>query len=186
MMDRTLPGQGRSRGTVFSVDEGTSFRPSLFNISCTQHPTCAWDSFVTYRNSSGVWAHDFGTTGECLRPFQMNATSISSQNGTMTYKIDQNQELTTREGPNVTFQGLPYPLCSPPKADPTYFFTVYAGAQIILPNGTHLVTGMYTGCPPPGYVRNNGIHLFRHDALVVFEQKFAFEESCWDCHRGWG
>ena len=66
-------------------------------------------------------------------------------------------------GPNVTFKDLPYPLCAPPKADPTYFFTVYAGAQMILPNGTHLVTGMYTGCPPPHYVRNGGIHLFRSD-----------------------
>ena len=99
MLDRTLPGQGRSRGTVFSVDEGTSFQPSPFNISCTQHPTCAWDSFVTYRNSSGVWAHDFGTTGECLRPDHANATSVSSHNGTMTYNIDQNHALTAGRTP---------------------------------------------------------------------------------------
>ena len=34
----------------------------------TEHPTCAWDSFITYRTTTpgnaSVWAHDFGTTGE--------------------------------------------------------------------------------------------------------------------------
>lgn len=78
-------------------------------------------------------------------------------------------QLTAEEGPNVAFHGLPTPLCSPPKADPTYFFTLYAGAQVVLPNGTHLVTGMYTSCAAPTYVRDNGIHLFRSDDGYAFQ-----------------
>ena len=89
-LDRTLPGQGRSRGTVFSVD-GTaqfSFQPSLFNISVNR----SWDSFITYNASAGassVWAHDFGQRGEVLRPVPSNATSLSSTNGTLTYRINK-------------------------------------------------------------------------------------------------
>ena len=86
-----------------------------------QHPTCAWDSFITYRrgatttsaagapdSNGSVWAHDFGTTGEVLRPSGPNATTLSSHNGTMTFRIDAAGELIAAVGPNVTFEGLPY------------------------------------------------------------------------------
>eukprot|EP00729_Bicosta_minor_P013783 gene13783-5951_t len=135
IMDRTLPGQGKSRGTVFTVDGGATFKPGEVLTQLVNAP---------------------------------NATSVSSRNGTVTYAINGEGQLTATSGrPNVTFQGLPYPLCSPGHGAPGTL-TPYAGAQLILPNGTHLVTAMYTGCPPPTHVRNNGINLFRSDDGYTF------------------
>ena len=59
----------------------------------------------------------------------------------------------------------------------------YAGSQLVLPNGTHLVTGMYTGCPPPGYVRNGGIHLFRSDDGYTFT--FVSHVARQSDEKGW-
>ena len=42
--------------------------------------------------------------GQVLRPMVPNATTLSSQNGTMTYAI-QGGQLTATVGPNVTFEG---------------------------------------------------------------------------------
>ena len=154
-------GPPSSEGVVFSVDGAATFHKAEFNMTVNR----TWDSFVTYRNGSDVWAHDFGTTGECIRPATATATSLTSS-PTTTYRVEGGQ-LTSSPGPVVTFSGLPEPLCRPPKADPKFFFTVYAGGQLVLADGTHLVTGMYTVCP--GGKRNGGIHMFSSKDGYSFE-----------------
>lgn len=130
-----------------------------------------WDSFVTYRssNGSGVWAHDFGTYNECIPGQTLNGahanaarTSVTSQ-PTMTYRIVDSC-LTEKLGPPVTFSGLPVPFCEAGGNDgrnPRFVgMTPYAGGQLVLADGTHLVTTMYPSCAPGTRSRNGGISIF--------------------------
>jgi hypothetical protein len=151
---------GMSSPVVFSVDGAATFHRANFNQSVNR----SWDSFVTYAaGTQDVWGHDFGTYHECIPGQSMNGahatqTSVTSQ-PTMTYKFEGGQ-LTEKEGPPVTFAGLPETMCGAPKDDPAFVgMTTYAGGQLVLDDGTHLVTTMYAACVP-GQPRNGGIHLF--------------------------
>lgn len=119
---------------------------------------------MTYaEGTAGVWAHDFGTYHETIPGQTRNGahatnTSVTSQ-PTMGYSF-VNGQLAEKPGPPVTFSGYPEPLCGPPKDDPAFVgMTPYAGGQLVLDDGTHLVTTMYAACAP-GKPRNGGIHLF--------------------------
>ena len=151
---------GMSSPVVFSVDGAATFHRADFNQSVNR----SWDSFVTYEaGTEAVWGHDFGTYHECIPGQPMNGahatpTSVQSQ-PTMAYKFEGGQ-LTQKPGPPVRFAGLPEPLCGPSKADPAFVgMTTYAGGQLVLNDGTHLVSTMYPACVA-GQPRNGGIHLF--------------------------
>ena len=145
---------GMGSPVPFSVDGGATFHRARFN----QTRNRTFDSFATYTDGNATWGHGFGTVGEVLKPSTPTATSLESQ-PTMTYRFVDG-ELTEALGPPVQFRGLPEPICHPPKTDPTFYFTLYASGHVQLANGTHLQTGMYSACPGPKYVRDNGIHLF--------------------------
>ena len=147
---------------MVSVDGAATYHKAAFNMSVNR----TWDSFVTYRNGSDVWAHDFGTYSECIPGYEAgngahaNAarTAVTSQ-PTMTYRFVDGG-LTEKLGPPVTFSGLPVPFCNPTRQNLRFIgITVYAGSQLVLADGTHLVTTMYPECAP-GAPRNGGIHLF--------------------------
>jgi hypothetical protein len=160
-------GPPRTEGVVFSVDGAATYHKAAFNMSMNR----TWDSFVTYRNGSDVWAHDFGTYHECIPGQTANGahatadgTAVTSQ-PTMSYRFVDGQ-LTEKPGPPVTFSGLPVPLCGAGGNDGKdaafVGMTPYAGGQLVLPDGTHLVTTMYPACAP-GKPRDGGISLFSSD-----------------------
>jgi hypothetical protein len=142
-----------SEGVVFSADGAATYHKAQFNMSVNQ----SWDSFVVYdAGTPDVWGHDFGTYHECIPGHTLNgahatATSVTSQ-PTTTFKIVNGQLTQTLGGPPVTFADLTTPdapICGPPKDDPAFVgITVYAGGQMVLPDGTHLVTAMYPICAP--------------------------------------
>ena len=152
---------GMGSPVVFSVDGGDTFQRARFNQSANR----SWDSFVVVNGTDGVRAHDFGTYHECIPGQTQNGahatpTSVVSQ-PTMSYRFVGGQ-LTETLGPSVSFGGLPAdePICGPPKDDPAFVgMTVYAGGQLVLADGTHLVTTMYPVCLP-GKPRDGGIHIF--------------------------
>ena len=152
---------GMGSPVVFSADSAKTFHRAAFNQSVNR----SFDSFVVYANGTAApWAHDFGTYHECIPGQYLNganstSTSVTSQ-PTVTYTFVDGQLTEKPGGPQVTFAGLPEPFCPPPKDDPAFVgMTPYGGGQLVLADGTHLVSMGYGACAP-GKPKNGGIHLF--------------------------
>lgn len=138
----------------FSVDGGKTF----LNSSFTPSYQGTWTSFAYFNTSGHLWAHDFGCNNTLLVPASRNSTSISS-NSTFTYRFE-NGVLTRTPGPRVTFSGFTNPFCA---YDGTYTnggLALYASGHILLPDGTHLQTGITRWCPPPSSKTCNAIVAF--------------------------
>jgi len=127
----------------YSVDGGKTFLNASFRPTWQQQ----WTSFAYFNSSGDLWAHDFGTTNELLLPSSRNSTSLSS-NSTFSYRFE-NGELMRTLGPGVNFSGFPVPFCA---QEPKYsdgFMELYGSSHVILPDGSHLQTGITVWCTPP-------------------------------------
>ena len=136
-------GEGDSYSLApYSVDGGKTFRNASFRPTKQQ----SWTSFAYFNSSGDLWAHDFGATNTLLLPSSRNSTSLSS-NSTFSYKFEHGELMRTL-GPSVKFSGFTVPFCPQEPKYPDGFMELYASSHIILPDGSHLQTGITQWCSP--------------------------------------
>ena len=131
----------------YSVDGGKTFLNASFRPTYQQ----SWTSFAYFNSSGDLWAHDFGATNTLLLPSSRNSTSLSS-NSTFSYRFEHS-ELMRTPGPGVNFSGFTVPFCPQEPKYPDGFMELYASSHIILPDGSHLQTGITLWCSPPAASR---------------------------------